>query len=122
MKHRPEGVSIIAVVYYIVSVPGLAIACFVLVMVAGLLYSLFDAGQGQIWLILALVFVLAISIAWSIFADLAGWRLWNLKSWERWLAIILAVLSLGAFPVGTIFGVLVVWYLGFNEDAKRAFA
>ena len=122
MKHRPEGISIIAVIYFIASVPGLAIACFVLLLAAGMLYSLFDAGQGQIWLILALVFVLAIAIAWSIIAFLTGWGLWNLKSWGRWLAIILAVLSLGAFPVGTIFGVLVIWYLGFNEDAKRAFA
>jgi hypothetical protein len=36
------------------------------------------------------------------------------------LAIVLAILGLFAFPVGTVIGVLIIWYL-LKEDVRQAF-
>lgn len=42
---------------------------------------------------------------------LAGWGLLNNRSWSRVLAMVLAVLGLFLFPIGTIVGVYVLWVM-----------
>ena len=51
----------------------------------------------------------------------AGWGLLQHKSWARILAIILAILSLCSFPVGTILGGIVLYFM-FQEETTRAFS
>src|SRR3989338_1063054 len=45
-----------------------------------------------------------------------GWGLWNFKNWAKITAIVLAVIGLLAFPIGTIVGIVVIYLLGFNND------
>lgn len=61
-----------------------------------------------------------IAILIGILYAITGWGLWNLKSWARIVAIILGILSLFNFPIGTIIGIVVLWYL-FKTDIKTAF-
>lgn len=42
---------------------------------------------------------------------MAGWGLLHQTSWSRVLAMVLAVLGLFLFPIGTIVGVYVLWVL-----------
>lgn len=42
---------------------------------------------------------------------LAGWGLLKKRSWSRVLAMVLAVLGLFLFPIGTIVGAYVLWVL-----------
>ena len=42
---------------------------------------------------------------------LAGWGLLGRKSWSRVLAMVLAILGLFLFPIGTIIGAYVLWVL-----------
>lgn len=35
--------------------------------------------------------------------------------------MIVATLMLLAFPIGTFFWRLILWYLGFNDEVKRSF-
>lgn len=42
---------------------------------------------------------------------LAGWGLLTRKSWSRVLAMVLAILGLFLFPIGTIVGAYVLWVL-----------
>ncbi len=44
----------------------------------------------------------------------------RLREWGRWLAIVLAILGLILFPVHTIVGALIIWYL-LSDEAKHAF-
>jgi uncharacterized protein YqgC (DUF456 family) len=62
------------------------------------------------------VFLVVIGIALVI----AGWGLLSMKQWARWLAFILAIISLFGFPIGTVIGALIIWYL-LKEDVKQAF-
>jgi uncharacterized Tic20 family protein len=43
-----------------------------------------------------------------------------MKGWARWLAIVLAALGLLAFPVGTVIGALIIWYL-LKDEVRQAF-
>jgi len=60
---------------------------------------------------------------------LAGWGLLSQRSWSRVLAMVLAVLGLFLFPIGTIVGIYVLWvltsppaaaYFGDLEDSDLA--
>ena len=51
---------------------------------------------------------------------LAGYGLLNYKSWARILAIILAILNLILFPIGTALGIYTLVIM-FNEEAKALF-
>jgi hypothetical protein len=50
-----------------------------------------------------------------------GYYLLRLKPWARTGAIVLAILALIVFPIGTILGIVIL-YLMFNENARRAFS
>ncbi len=51
---------------------------------------------------------------------LAGWGLLTKKSWSRVLAMVLAILGLFLFPIGTIVGIYVLWVLT-SEPAAAYF-
>jgi len=56
----------------------------------------------------------------GVLAVITGWGLLGLKGCARWRAIVLAALSVVAFPVGTVIGVLIIWYL-LQEEVREAF-
>jgi hypothetical protein len=51
----------------------------------------------------------------------AGWGLLKLKSWARILTIVLSVLNLLNFPVGTVLGIYGLWVL-LSKDTDRLFS
>ena len=57
----------------------------------------------------------------GIIADfVAGYGLLNYKSWARLLAIVLAILNLILFPIGTAIGIYTLWAM-FNDETKALF-
>lgn len=73
------------------------------------------ASGGCMTAIAALVGIL------SIPNFLAGWGLLNRKPWARILSIILGILALPSFPIGTAIGVYALWVM-FNDETKRLLA
>ncbi|MBM4466599.1 MAG: hypothetical protein FJ014_13775 [Chloroflexi bacterium] len=115
---RPDAVSLIAIYHFVMSVPFLIGSFALLFAMLSVLISvkppdvfwpLFGIGIG---LFFCLLFALAFL--------LVGIGLWRLWPWARWGAIVLAVLSLPAFPVWTAIGGLIIWYL-LQDEAKQAF-
>src|SRR5687767_12236397 len=65
--------------------------------------------------------IIAVSIAiLSLPNILAGWGLKNRKEWARILTIILSILNLFGFPIGTAIGGYALWVL-LNEQSKAYF-
>ena len=56
-------------------------------------------------------------LVWSV---LTGFGLLRLRRWARISAIILAIPSLGTFPVGTVLSILILVYL-LKRDVARLF-
>ena len=116
---RPDAVSLIAIYHFVMSIPFFIGTCALLFAVVPILltvesrevfWPLFGIGMG---LFFCLLFALAFL--------LVGIGLWRLWPWARWGAIVLAVLSLPAFPIWTAIGALIIWYL-LQDEAKQAFS
>ena len=116
---RPDGVTTIAVWYFIDAAFTFMIACTIVVVLAGIFSAIGDP-TGQFWasfgMLCATVFIGAMGIALVA----AGWGLLQMKQWARWLAFILAIFTLILFPIGTVIGGLIIWYL-LKDDVREAF-
>ena len=116
---RPDGVTAIAVWYFIDAVFTFMLACTIVVVLAGIFSAIGDP-TGQFWtsfgMLCAVVFIGVTGIALVA----AGWGLLQMKQWARWLAFILAIFTLFLFPIGTVIGALIIWYL-LKDDVRDAF-
>ncbi|MHB9032407.1 MAG: hypothetical protein ACYC6L_05110 [Anaerolineae bacterium] len=107
---RPDGVTIIAILQFILG--GLGLLGVLMMAVIGFAALWFTTTNTPAWvLLLALTFVGLIFGGLSILAIFAGVGLLRLRNWARWVTIILAILDLPAFPIGTVIGALIIWYL-----------
>ena len=117
---RPDGVTIIAVYEFLSAIPGLIGICAILVFaVSGTLAGTEGIGDAAVVLAVLGCVLLLIGVG-ALVSVITGWGLLGMKGWARWLAIVLAALSLLAFPIGTIFGALIIWYL-LKAEVREAF-
>ncbi len=116
---RPEGVTIVAMWYFlsasvcVLGLGGLAI---------GLLglwsdHDFHNIIFGTMGMLLAVAAVSMLAVAYGVTA----WALWKLKPWARGASIVLAILQLIVIPIGTIAGIAILVYLQRNHEAKAAF-
>ena len=114
----PQGVKISGYLFYGAALLYLLGSCTMLGMV-GLIVTGPDSDATAIAGVLAfsscLIFLL------TIFYAIIGYGLLQMKPWARIAAIILAILALCNFPLGTIIGGVVL-YLLFQPEAQEAFS
>ena len=104
---RPDGVTVLAVYHFVVGAVELLCICLLLTILTVVALD----GSTDIAVPIIVAF-LTIPLGLLLAAHLvAGWALFKLKEWGRWLAIALGALSLLAFPMGTVIGGLAIWYL-----------
>ena len=117
---RPDGVTAIAVWFFLDALFVLFMACLlVAIPVSGVINEINDP-IGEFWVVFSLTCGVIFILLSGILAVLAGWGLLRMKEWARWLGVILGIFSLFAFPVGTVIGALIIWYL-LKEDVREAF-
>lgn len=85
----------------------------------GMLAAFDSVGAGAI-VGAASVFAAVVVAIFALPAVLVGWGLLARKSWARILAIIVGVLNLINFPIGTILGVYTLWVM-FQDEVKYQF-
>src|SRR5690606_18693506 len=80
------------------------------------------SGEAEAVAVLGLVgmFVSGILVVLALPGMIAGYGLLRRKEWGRILAIIIGILSLINFPIGTVIGVYALWVL-FQESALAYF-
>jgi len=109
---RPSGVTILAVLYWLSAIVAILGG---LAYVAGVSYFVPLAFLTLLWI------VGAVLIAIGVLDILIGWGLWSLRKWARTVAIVLAVVGLISFPIGTVISIITLWYL-FKPEVKACFA
>lgn len=62
-----------------------------------------------------------LALAWFLFVAASITGLLMRTRWGRILAMVHACFNLLAFPTGTIFGILILWYLRSPETQRRYF-
>lgn len=115
MAKRPLGVTILAIIYWIYAI---LIALFWTAW-DNILRDLRDDGtidQAEYDTLIDMGWIILVVALFFFLVGLGLFKLWNIA---RILAIILAVFQLLAFPIGTIIGAIIIWYLlkGSTGDA-----
>ncbi len=117
-RRRPDVVTIMAIYHFVVGalalIGAIAIVLFAMLPVA---VSRGDPS-GVAVALAALALGLLVTLAFGIAAIAIGWGLLRLRGWARWGAIVLAILQLPAFPIGTIIGAAIIWYLLTDEGRE----
>jgi hypothetical protein len=117
---RPEGVSLISLYFFAMSIPSLIGACMIL---TGTIFTGVGARDYQLGVVAgltALILLLILAFGLGILFFVTALGLWGMRNWARWLAVIISILSLFAFPIGTVIGAVTIWYL-FKEDIRESF-
>jgi hypothetical protein len=118
MERRPDGVTILAVYHWFLAALSLLGICGT---VCGMFFVIVGKEQDILAALFWMVFGLFVAAMGVVANGLVGWGLWGVKPWARIGAIVLAVLHLPGFPIGTLIGALILWYLLTDPDAKAAF-
>lgn len=117
---RPDGVYLIAIYYGLLALLFLLGSCLVLAALVTVI-SVVGDPIGQLWSAIALGMVLVLSLVFFFGSVIAVWGLLAFRHWGRWAAIVLAVLQLLGFPIFTIIGGVILYYL-LRPDVVNAFS
>ena len=120
-SRRPDGVTILSLWFLVLAVGSVVGACAAAIP-AGFLSMVPDIEPGgRVAISILAGLGITVSLLFALVTGLAAWGLWNLRDWARILAMVLALLHLPFFPVGTAIGVGALWYLSSHPDAIDAF-
>jgi hypothetical protein len=117
---RPDGVILLAIYHFVIGITLLIGACAILAFTIPAVAVYNNNVNSPIVTLFFSSLALLISGLGGLLALIAGAGLLALKEWARWLALGIAIISLIAFPIGTIIGGITIWYL-LQEHVKAAF-
>ena len=106
---RPEGITLLAVLHFFSGGIGIVASLFLL-LIGFVPLMVMRAAPALAMLILFFIGAVVVG-AVSILAIFTGVGLLRMRNWARWVTIVLAILSLPAFPFGTVVGGLIIWYM-----------
>lgn len=75
-------------------------------------------GLFGVGLVILLVILAALAAAYIII----GRAIWHRESWGRTAGLVISILSLLSFPIGTLIGAFGIWLFGFEPTVKELFA
>ena len=119
-------VKVLAVLYIALSSLGTLLGLFMLLVFYGAAGVVGATGDPDAWVAVPVIGITGTALALFFLAlslpgIFAGIGLLKYRSWARILAIVLAILNLLNFPLGTIFGIYALWVL-FSKETEALFA
>ena len=119
-RKRADYVTLIAIYQFVSGALWLIGALAIVVFAALPVVLAVDDPVGLGVTLAALCFGMLVSGAFGIARLVVGFGLLRMQSWARWAAVVLAILGLGGFPIGTAVGVLILIYL-LGDEGRQAF-
>jgi hypothetical protein len=117
---RPDGITVLAVWHFVQAFFLLIGACSLLAIPMSGVFGEINDPIGEFWA----GFGVTCGVIWLLITGVAlvlsGWGLLRLKQWGRWLAFVLAIFGLFAFPIGTVIGAVIIWYL-LRDETREVF-
>ncbi len=114
-----QHITILGWLYIVGHALFLVIGIFVFILLTGL--GAITNDPQATWILTTVGTVVGLLMtALALPGILAGYGLLRRRSWGRMLAIVIAVLSLLNFPLGTLIGIYALWVL-LQQDASRYF-
>ena len=121
MSEVPQGVKISAYIFYALAVIAVLGLCASVITNGLAISAAGDNSDAMTSAAISLGVGGCISILFIALYGFVGYSLMKLQKWSRIAAIVLAVLALCAFPIGTIMGGIVLYYM-FQPETKTVFA
>ena len=119
-KKRPDGVTIIALWFFVLGGGAFFGSCTTAIPMGLVSVSDMPTG-GRLLTQLVLGAGVTVALAIGVACAAVGWGLWNLAPWARLGALGIALFHLPFFPVGTAIGIGTLWFLGTHDEARAAF-
>ena len=116
---KPDGVIVIAIYYLVTAFLFLIGSCAILFALVTAVTNTYDMVSAM-WAAFGIGIGLLFCLIFLIGSVMAGWGLLKLKNWGRWAAIILGGIQLLGFPVFTVIGGFIIYYL-LRADVVAAF-
>ncbi len=122
MEQHVKIIGIIDIVFGILAIIGGIITVLMSMVGAATLgaQGVENGAEGAAFIVTFGIFFGTVFITMGALQILVGVKLRARKSWARIVQIIFGIMSLGGFPVGTAFGVYVLWAM-FNQDTAALF-
>ena len=116
---RDDGVTLIAVYHFLLG--GFCLLITVLIAIPTLITGIIGIMQDPEVFVATLILAILglVTMALCLLLLIVGYGLWTGRQWGRSAAIALALLSLFFFPIGTIAGAGVLWYMLKPEVAAK---
>jgi hypothetical protein len=119
-------VKVLGILNILCGAVGLTFALFFVVVLGGVSALIAADGDPDAATAISILgatgaFTVALITILSLPGIVIGWGLYRQRAWSRIAGIVLSVLSLVAFPIGTLLGVYGLWVL-FSKDTERVFA
>jgi hypothetical protein len=117
---REDGLKLIAIYHFVMAGLWLlgALAPLLMLIVPLAMQYMPPEATVMLFVMVGLLFVLLGGLA--VLYLFTGLGLLKYREWARWVAIVLAILGALGFPVGTVIGVLILWFL-LRDDVQAAF-
>ena len=122
METHVNVLGILNIVFGALGLLGAFVLMVVFGGVAGLIGAEGDADAAAVLPIIGVTgaSVVLIAVLTSLPAVIIGFGLYRLQPWSRIAGIVISILSLLAFPIGTALGIYGLWVL-FSADGQRLF-
>jgi hypothetical protein len=80
-----------------------------------------EAATGYAFAGTTAVVVGVIMLVFAILYATIGTGLWNMRPWARIAALVISIISLLGFPLGTLIGIVGIWMFGFDRKVRSMF-
>ena len=116
MPETPQGVKISAYLFFAMAAIDVVAVCALVLISGGL-----AVNEGEMESIAIFSAVSCLVLLFGLLYGAVGYGLLKVQSWARIGAIGLSILSLCSFPLGTIIGGIVLYFM-FQEETTKAFS
>jgi hypothetical protein len=115
---RNDTTNLIAVYHIAMAIPLFVASAVLAVLLVPAVLA--ESPSAAVWSVFAISVGLFLTLFLGLVYAIVGIGVWRLWPWARWGAIVLAIIVLPAFPVWTVIGLLIIFYL-LQDSARRAF-
>ncbi len=121
MADKPTGIWVCAILFAVGGVLGILGGIAILLM-GGAMFGMGGADTEVAGMFAGMMGIFAVISLIIGVAELAvAYGIWKMKKWARIAGIILAVIALIGIPIGTIIGIVILYFLLIDKNTKDLF-
>jgi len=117
---KPAGVWVVSILFFIGGALG-ALGGLMMLLGGRAISMMGGLARGGAFGGALLGFLGFITLILAILELIVGWGVLTLQSWARIVGIILAIISLLSIPIGTIIGLVILYFLVLDKATVSAF-